>query len=315
LSAAVGVLVNARAGAAKRDPGFIDRVEALLPPGRVRASWSAEEIGPALDAFREQGVDLLVLVGGDGTVGGTLTELLERWPADTRPAVALAPGGTVNTIARSLGARGGPEAVVRAIIGSEGHRESRRPLIRVTSDSGETRSGMIFVMGAAVRFLQLYYRDSPLGVRGAASTAGRILGSALVGGGLAHSVFDAAPASIDVDGAPLDLERFTVLGASSVRHVGLGFQPFHSAGTDPLRFHFLVSDAGASRLCLELPAFRFGLGLRGSCLRHYPARKVTVRVPEAQPWSVDADFHPSAKELTAEATEPLRFVETGPGAQ
>ncbi len=310
MSERIGVLVNARAGAAKRDPSFIERVEALLPGGRVRATWSADEIHPALDALREQGVELLILVGGDGTVGGTLTELLEGWPAETRPAVALAPGGTVNTIARSLGARGDPEQTVRRLIDSGGRGSSLRPLVRVRTDSGETRSGMIFVQGAAVKFLRHYY-ESSLGVRGAARTTARILGSAIVGGELAHAVFDPAPVEIEVDGTPLDYTRFTVLGASTVRHVGLGFRPFHSAGTDPLRFHFLVSDAGPSRLALELPAFRFGVSLSGSCLRHFPARRVALRFPEPQAWSVDADFHEPARALEVEATEPLRLVDPG----
>ncbi len=310
MSARVGVLVNARAGAAKRDPGFIERVETLLPEGRVRATWSADEIRPALSAFREQGVDLLVLVGGDGTVGGTLTELIDGWPGDSRPAVALAPGGTVNTIARSLGATGSAEQTVRHLVESGGRGSSLRPLVRVRTESGETRSGMIFVQGAAVKFLRRYY-ESSLGVRGAASTAARILGSMLVGGRLAHSVFDPAPVAIEVDGAPLDYQEFTVLGAATVRHVGLGFQPFQSAGTDPLRFHFLVSDAGPSRLALELPAFRLGISARGSCLRHFPARRVSLRFPEPQAWSVDADFHEPARSIEVEATEPLRFVDPG----
>ncbi|MDJ0846790.1 MAG: diacylglycerol kinase family protein [Myxococcota bacterium] len=310
MSARIGVLVNARAGAAKHDPSFIERVEGLLPAGRVRATWSAEEIGPALHELREQGVGLLILVGGDGTVGGTLTELLEGWPSDTRPAVALAPGGTVNTIARSLGARRDAERTVRDLVESGGRRSSLRPLVRVRSESGETRSGMIFVQGAAVKFLQRYYQSS-LGVGGAASTTARILGSTIVGGELAHAVFDPAPVEIEVDGTPLDYERFTVLGAATVRHVGLGFKPFQTAGTDPLRFHFLISDAGPSRLALELPAFRLGLSMHGSCLRHFPARRVSLRFPEPQAWSVDADFHEPARALEVEATEPLRFVEPG----
>jgi diacylglycerol kinase (ATP) len=308
VSARIGVLVNARAGAARRDPAFIERVAARLPAGCMRATWSAEEIGSALDALREREPEVLALVGGDGTVGGTLTQLLERWPADTRPAVALAPGGTVNTIARALGARGGPDVYLRRLAERGAREVSLRPLVRVRADHGDARSGMIFAMGAAVRWLEIYYGDSSLGVRGAASVVGRVLASTSVGGALARRVFAPAPASIEVDGEPLDLARFTVLGASSVRDVGLGFRPFHSAGRDPERFHFLASEAGAVRLALELPAFRLGLDAPGSCLRHHCARRVSLRLPEPQPWSIDADLQPLSRSLEIEATEPLRFV-------
>ena len=304
----VGVLVNARAGVAKRDPGFVERVEALMPPGRVRATWSAEEIGPALEGFQERGLDLLALVGGDGTVGATLTRLLEGWPAETRPAVALLAGGTVNTIPKALGGGGAPEAHLRRLLRGGARAESRRPLVCVRAEDGEKRSGMIFAMGAAVRWLELYYGDSAMGVRGAASVVGRVLGSMTVGGELAKQVFEAAEVEIEVDGEGVGLERSTLLGASSVRDVGLGFQPFHSAGSEPESFHFLASDAGPARLALELPALRLGLEPRRSCMRHYSAKRVALRFAEPQPWSVDADLHPATTRFTLEATEPLRFV-------
>lgn len=303
-----GVLINARAGAARSDPGFVERVTALLPPGHVRATWSHEEIGPALDAFRKLELDVLALVGGDGTVGGTLTQLLERWPAQTRPAVALVPGGTVNTIAKALGGGAEPEAYLRRLLSTGAREESRRPLVRVRGEDGEVRSGMILALGAAVRWLEMYYGDSAMGVRGAASVVGRVLASMSVGGELARRVFAPVPVSVEVDDTRLDLERFTLLGASSVRDVGLGFRPFHSAGNQPDRFHFLASDAGAARLALELPAFRLGLDPPRSCLQHYSARRVSLGFPEPQPWSIDADLHAPSRTLEVEASEPLRFV-------
>ena len=304
----LGVLVNARAGVAKRDPGFVERVEALLPPGHVRATWSAEEIGPALESFQKLDLDVLALVGGDGTVGGTLTRLLECWPQQTRPAVALLAGGTVSTIPKALGGGGDLEAHLRRLARGGARAESRRPLVCARAEDGEKRCGMIFAMGAAVRWLELYYGDSAMGVRGAASVVGRVLASMAVGGELATRVFQAVEVEIEVDEESVDLERVTVLGASSVRDVGLGFRPFHSAGRSPEKFHFLASDARAARLAMELPALRMGLEPRRSCMKHYSARRVDLRFAEPQPWSLDADLYPAAARLTLEVTEPLRFV-------
>jgi len=308
VSRRVGILVNARAGAAKHDPGLVQRIAALLPEGRVQLTSSAEEIPPALDRLRAQEIDLLVLVGGDGTVGGSLTQLLEHWPAEARPAVALAPGGTVNTSAKSLGAREGPEAYLRRLLEARTHDESPRPLVRVRAEGEAAGSGMIFAMGAAVRFLELYYGETGLGVRGAATIVGRVLASLAVGGPLARRFFSPVPVSIEVDGELLDVDRFTVIGASSVRDIGLGFRPFHTAGSDPSRFHLLVSDAGTARLAVELPALRLGLDSPGSCLRHHSARQVSLRFLEPQPWSIDADLHPPARSLEIQATEAIRFV-------
>jgi diacylglycerol kinase family enzyme len=305
----LGVLVNARAGRPRRDPALVSRLAGLLPPGRVAASASPEEVPDALDRLRAEGVDLLALVGGDGTVGGTLTELLHRWPELELPALMLTPGGTVNTIARSLGARGRPEELVRRLAaGAPLRTDSRRPLVRTRSAEGSDRTGMIFANGVAVRWLRMYYEESRHGPLGAASVVARIVGSAALRGPLARSLFETSGVCVEVDDAPIPLARFTAMAASSVRHIGLGFRPFTTAGRDPERFHFTITEASAARISLELPAARFGRTLRSSCLRHYPARHVRLRFDEPQPWSVDADVFPPTRELELRATRPLRFV-------
>jgi diacylglycerol kinase family enzyme len=304
----VGVLVNARAGRARRDPGLVSRLAAALPPGRLVATASPEEIAPALAGLCERGIDCLLVVGGDGSVGGALTGLLCAWPG-ALPAVSFARGGTVNTIAGSLGARGDPERQLAGLLAGRKPRvDTRRCAVTVASDTGEWRAGMIFAAGVAVRWLRMYYEDSRQGMAGAASVVARIAGSALVGGRLASRMFEATPARLEVDDAPLALAGFTAMAAASVEHVGLGFRPFRTAGRDPERFHFSVTDAGALRVALELPAQRRARAPRRSCLSHQQARRVRVRFDAAQPWSVDADVFAPARALELVASPPLRFV-------
>jgi len=62
----------------------------------------------AADAVRD-GIDLLVTLGGDGTVNEAINGLLDADPgpaaggADRRPAVAVVPGGSTNVFARAVG--------------------------------------------------------------------------------------------------------------------------------------------------------------------------------------------------------------------
>jgi len=302
-----GVLVNLAAGSTRQDPAPLERLQALVPAERIQLTERESEIASALDALRGAGVDTLVLVGGDGTVGGTLTELLARWPATELPAVLLTPGGTINTIARSLGASARPDRLVQRLLERGVRAQTQRPLVQARSADGVYRSGMIFANGAAVRWLRLYYDASP-GVSGAASAVARVVGSAGVGGGLAGRLFQRASVTIELDGEPIADERFTVMAASSVRHIGLGFQPFPLAGRDPERFDFAITDARAARILIELPALRLGVPLRHSCIRHRAARRVRMRFAEAQPWAIDADVFPEARELELRATQPLRFL-------
>ncbi|MEE2677196.1 MAG: diacylglycerol kinase family protein [Myxococcota bacterium] len=309
----IGAIVNTRAGRARRDPDLLVRLREHIPAARVCATHSLDEVAPALEALSEAGVDTLVIVGGDGSAGGTLSVLMERWPVEAWPRILLAPGGTVNTIPQSLGASGTPDALVARLARSpERFAESPRPLVRATPESGPTRAGMIFANGVAVRWLDLYYNDSPLGVVGATQVVTRIAASALVGGSLARRVFAPAAAQIAVDGQAAGGDTFTVMAASSVLHIGLGFRPFYTAGSDPNRFHFAHTSAPARSLVRELPALRAGRLRSDSCIAHHAAQHVQVRFETPQPWSLDADVYPETLGLELSATAPLRFLTATP---
>jgi diacylglycerol kinase family enzyme len=70
-------------------------------------------------AAAEDGVDLVVVHGGDGTVSGVVNGLLGR-PGAPRsghvPAVAVVPGGSANVLARSLGISRDPVAATNQLI-------------------------------------------------------------------------------------------------------------------------------------------------------------------------------------------------------
>ena len=70
----------------------------------------------------EDGVDLVVVHGGDGTVSGVVNGLLGRPGAHTSgsagpvPALAVVPGGSANVLARSLGISPDPVAATNQLI-------------------------------------------------------------------------------------------------------------------------------------------------------------------------------------------------------
>jgi diacylglycerol kinase family enzyme len=70
-------------------------------------------------AATEDGVDMVVVHGGDGTVSGVVNGMLGH-PGATRPghvpAVAVVPGGSANVLARSLGISRDPVAATNQLI-------------------------------------------------------------------------------------------------------------------------------------------------------------------------------------------------------
>ncbi len=86
-----------------------------------QADWSGTEYpGHATGLARhagEQGYDLVVAVGGDGTVHEVINGLMQV-PEETRPAMGIVPLGSGNDFAHILGIPAGPgEALLSAING------------------------------------------------------------------------------------------------------------------------------------------------------------------------------------------------------
>ena len=248
----------------------------------------------------------LICVGGDGTIAGTLTPLLRVWPHDALPAVALCQGGTVNTIAKSVGGAADVERLARGL--AEGRRRavSRRPAVGVRADDGERLHGLVFVNGVGVRFLELYYGETGMGIAGAATVVARLTASALMRGELARRSFAPFHARLRVDGDPIERRPYTIMGGSSVRHIGLGFAPFWSAGRDPERLHFATTDAGPRRIVAELPTIR--AGRPSDAFEHYSVKHAAIESETPEPWSLDADLQPPATRIEVSAGPTLDLV-------
>jgi diacylglycerol kinase family enzyme len=304
----LGVLVNVHAGSVRREPQLVDRLAALLPAGHLIATESPAEVAPALKQLRERGVSIVGLVGGDGTLSGSLTELIETWPRPW-PAILVMRGGTVNTISSALGARGTPFFSVRRLL-REGARpqQTEREVLRVEAERAAPRYGLIFGNGVATRWLQAYYAEPEPGVQAASRVLARAVRSAAVGGDLARSLFEPFTARLSVDGEPIRERSFRLIGASTIRDVGLGFRPFLTAGSVPGRFHLLHTSAAPGRFVLDLPWLWLGRAAPGSALLHHNAARAELALAEPEPWMIDADVQPPTQRLVITTTEPLRFL-------
>ena len=73
------------------------------------------EAGEAAERAARDGAEIVVAIGGDGTLNEALNGLM-RVPAATRPALAFVPGGTANIFARALGLPTAPPDVVRLLL-------------------------------------------------------------------------------------------------------------------------------------------------------------------------------------------------------
>lgn len=64
----------------------------------------------------DRGYDLVIALGGDGTVNETVNGLLAQGPSDGLPALTVVPGGSANVFARALGMPNDPISATRLIL-------------------------------------------------------------------------------------------------------------------------------------------------------------------------------------------------------
>jgi len=251
------------------------------------------DLDAAADELAREVPDAIVLAGGDGSYMAGVTALVRSFAAagrseDALPPIALAPGGTVSTVARNWGFRGGG-----LLSGSEDKAAryaarlldavargratvTERPTLRA-ADERATRVGFIVGAGLVSRFFEVYDEEGARGYRGAASIVARVFAGSFARGVLAQRILTPVPCTITVDGVVAPFDRTSLVCASVVRDLGIGMHLLYRAGEEQDRFHVVATPLGPSRLGPQLPLVLAGRPLLGAGNVDTLARSVELR--------------------------------------
>ena len=102
----IGVIFNPRSGRNLRDPRAARRLaRSLGDHGVIREAGSIDELYRVAEDFRRLEIDVLGISGGDGTNGTTITGFIDVYEGNALPQLAFLRGGTMNTVANSVGVR------------------------------------------------------------------------------------------------------------------------------------------------------------------------------------------------------------------
>lgn len=261
----VVVVVNRSARRLARGGALLDALTRRRAGVRVVETGSLAELGGAAAELVRS--DVVVLAGGDGSYTAGVTALARAAGEGGRlPEIALAPGGTVSTVARNWGLSGDAAAyagrLLDAISAGTASRAAR-PSLAVGD-----RVGFIFGAGLVARFIELYEARGARGYAGAAGIVARVFAGSFVGGRLARRVLTPVPCRIAVDGADAGLERVSLVCASVVRDLGLSMKVCYRAAEREDRFHLVATPLGPRALGPQMPLVLAGRPLLG---RHVDA--------------------------------------------
>jgi diacylglycerol kinase family enzyme len=219
-----------------------------------------------------------------------LSSLVRAYGGEPLPRFLPLRAGSMNTIARSLLWRhGSPERVLERTVAD--YRAGRPFEVTERHLIGVDGRHFGFMVGAAavVNFLRLYYGGGGRGRWAAAKLVGRVAASATAGTALARTVFQRTEADIDCDGERVPHRRFTVIYASSITDIGLGFTATYLATRKPGFFHLLAGPLSVGQVLRGLRRLRHGWPLDLDDLYDNLAAHVHVEFSRPTEYMIDGD--------------------------
>lgn len=243
-AARVGLLLNPLSGRIRKRIDVVRHMLTEIPAATCREATNALEIGAAVDAFLQADIDLLVIIGGDGTVQAVLTHLFTTRPAKW-PVLTIVPGGTTNMTALDLGIHDKPEVILQRLSNCLSKRATpvllQRPVLCIEQPGATKIYGMFFGVGLiahAVIFSRSKVKQ--LGITGEIY-AGIIMLGYLAGVILGRRHGPWAPIQMSITEASGEVRNGTylLLFASALDRLLFNMRPYWGREQEPLHVTFV----------------------------------------------------------------------------
>jgi hypothetical protein len=274
----------------------------------VEAPHGRAALDETLARFAAEGLDLLVVDGGDGTVREVLTRAPRHFTAGL-PRLAVLPSGKTNARAFDLGApRAWPlEAVLESA--RQGRLTTRRPLevTRIGEQCPLVR-GFIFGAGAFVRATDLAQRTHRVGAFEEMAIGLTLAGAAVrtLFGGPGSGWRRGERMQLRFEDDPILTGPVFLLLASTLERLPMGVQPLGSPAAGPLRS--LAVEAPPKRLLSALPRLLAGTDAPWLESAGYHQRAIDrLDVTLDTSFVLDGETFPGGA-LSLRMGEPLEFV-------
>ncbi|MFU8804492.1 MAG: diacylglycerol/lipid kinase family protein [Bradymonadaceae bacterium] len=309
----IGIITNPHSRRNRRYPERMRRLGYMLGQhDTYELTNRIEDVAAVAERFKDNGVEILALNGGDGTNHVTLTTFIKVYGDEPLPKVALLRGGTMNTVSNGVGISGSPPRLLANLVEKYYTRQpfetTQRDIIRVRDESGE-RYGFIFGNGLVANFLEEYYAAGDPSPVSAAVLMGKGIASLSVKGELIGRLFRPFTAGIELDAEKWKERDYVSVLASTVDQIGLGFRPFIRCQETEGSFHLLAITAGAVDVAMMLPRIRLGLPVKEDKIRSAVSSRAVFRSRESISYTIDGDMHTAQDgEVVLEAGPKIEII-------
>ena len=315
----LGVLSNP--GSRKNRRGLDDLRTLLDCRGDARhvVLDTIEDVPGILAGFARDGVEVVAVAGGDGTVQAVLTEYYGRRSISEVPKLAVVPRGTTNMIAADVGLKKrGIEGLRRILAATPDELEAAcvtRRILRVENALNlEAQCGMFFGGAGICRAIEACRsKVHPMQLESdtaAAVTLAGLLGRWLLGRSREDDrIFYGDRVTLRIDDGEAVTTSSLIILAATLERLILGSRPFWGGGNGDLRFTEIVYPP--ERLLRYARRILYGgedRQLPQSSYRSWSARRVELTME--CPFTLDGEFFQPTpgRPLVLTAADEARFV-------
>lgn len=315
----VGVLSNPRS---TRNQTGLDRVRDVVDEFDGVFHFEINDIADvslALKRFAEQGVDVIALNGGDGTIQAAFSCLLRERPFAVMPPIAVLPAGRTNMIAEDLGAMSPkPHLFLRRLLelnrtDALASRLTRRHILRVEGiPEAPVLYGMFLGTAGIVQGIKfcrkaIYPLGLPNGLAHPLAVGLLFLGT-VFGGLVGRSPLTTKPITVTVAGESQTSQQYFVITATTLERLILGLRPFGKIGQGRVKLLTVAQRPGSVlKAFIRILAGSFGTAaIDGAAALNAD----DVRLRLNCPLTVDGELYdlPPDSEIRISGTDALRFV-------
>lgn len=267
----------------------------------------------AIDDIINQGIKLVFIEGGDGTVQGVLTAFLNRQDEFSKlPQFVLVAGGMTNLVARHVGIKKPTPEKIEAILNApKSAQTAQLPLLRVQYED-QDHSGFLFSTGAFPNGTR-YCLDKihTRGINGAAAVRTTLLRVLFRRGEERDAILGPTPMILKIDGETIKDDHIISL-TTTLPGLMIGLNPFWGTGNGPVRIshvregskHLIINVA---RLFTRKPSTKLSAKLEAGGFRSWSVN--TAILHHGGALVLDGEFLPQTSALiTLSASQPLSFI-------
>jgi len=307
----IGLVHNPNAKKNKNQPELMEKYARILGDfGMVRVTQKTDEITEVAREFLDREIDILMINGGDGTCHLTLTKFIEVYAERELPFIVHMRCGTMNTIAHALDTiKGTPENIV-STVADKYRRNEPFALIERNIIKANNWYGFIIGSGLVANFIEAYYEGEERGPIKAIKVTLKGISSAIVRTNYAQKLVEPVQAKIWIADRKLFSTRYTVILASSINEIGLGFKPTYLGGERDGFFHFVCGNVPGLEIVKNLPRLRLGRPIKTRELYDEVCNEVTIKPETEFKCMVDGDVYRCMGDVKITTGPRLRFIKS-----